>query len=69
MAMAADSQDPSRHAGQVVRRVLLRRNIAVDTETAQLVAAAVQAALQPGTPSRPPRRRRPGPAAGSEPLF
>jgi hypothetical protein len=29
----------------VVRRVLLRRNIAVDEETAQLVVAAVQAAL------------------------
>ena len=44
--MAADPQDPPRHAGQVVRRVLLRRNIAVDTETAQLVADAVQAVLQ-----------------------
>ena len=69
MAMAADSQDPSRHAGQVVRRVLLRRNIAVDTETAQLVAAAVQAALQPGAPSRRPRRHPRVPGAGSEPLF
>ena len=39
--MAADSQDVPRHAGQVVRRVLLRRNIAVDAETAQLAAAAV----------------------------
>jgi len=28
--MAADSQDVPRHAGQVVRRVLLRRNIAAD---------------------------------------
>jgi hypothetical protein len=36
----------SRHAGQVVRRVLLRRNIVIDAETAELVAAAVQAALQ-----------------------
>ena len=67
--MAADPQDTSRHAGQVVRRVLLRRNIAIDAETAQLVAAAVQAALQPAAPSRPPRRRPRGPAAGSEPLF
>ena len=58
-----------RHAGQVVRRVLLRRNIAVDAETAQLVADAVQAALQPAAPSRSPRRRPRGPAAGSEPLF
>jgi len=34
--MAAEPQDaPPPHAGQVVRRVLLRRNIAVDAETAQ----------------------------------
>jgi hypothetical protein len=38
--MAAEPQDAPRHAGRVVRRVLLRRNIAVDTETAQIVAAA-----------------------------
>jgi len=69
MATPADPQDPSRHTGQVVRRVLLRRNIAIDPETAQLVADAVQAALRPGTPSRPPRRRPRGPAAGSEPLV
>ena len=55
--MADSSQYPPRHAGHVIRRVLLRRNIAVDAETAQLVAAAVQAALQAGTPSRLPRRR------------
>ena len=55
--MAADPQDAPRHAGQVVRRVLLRRIIAIDAETAQLVADAVQAALQPAAPSRPPRRR------------
>jgi hypothetical protein len=67
--MADSPQDTPRHAGQVVRRVLLRRNIAIDAETAQLVAAAVQAALQPAVPSRPPRRRPRGPAAGSEPLF
>ena len=66
--MDADPQDPPPHAGQVVR-VLLRRNIAVDAETAQLVADAVQAALQPATPSRPPRRRPRRPAVGSEPLF
>ena len=41
--MAADPQDAPRHAGQVVRRVLLHRNIAIDAETAQLVADAVQA--------------------------
>jgi len=53
----------------VARRVLLRRNIAIDAETAQLVAAAVQAALQPAAPLRPPRRRPRVPAADSEPLF
>jgi hypothetical protein len=57
------------HAGQVVRRVLLRRNIVIDAETAQLVAAAVQAALQAGAPSRPPCRGPCGPAADGEPLF
>ncbi len=67
--MDADPQDPSRHAGQVVRRVLLRRNIAVDAETAQLVAAAVQAALRAGTPSRPLRRGPRVPPADCEPLF
>ena len=63
--MADGPQDAPRHAGQVVRRVLLRRNIAIDPETAQLVADAVQAALRAGPPSRPPRRRRrvPPPAA------
>jgi hypothetical protein len=67
--MTADPQDAPRHAGQVVRRVLLRRNIAVDAETAQPVAAAVQAALQAGSSSRPPRRRRRAPGAECEPLF
>jgi hypothetical protein len=61
--------DAPPHAGQVVRRVLLRRNIVIDAETAQLVAAAVQAALRAGGPSRPPRRARRAPAAGCEPLF
>ena len=61
-------QDAPRHAGQVVRRVLLRRNIVIDAETAQLVAAAVQAALQAGAPSRPRRGPR-VPAADCEPLF
>jgi hypothetical protein len=63
---AIGPDDASRHAGQVVRRVLLRRNIVIDAETAQLVVAAVQAALQAGAPSRPA-----GPrvlAAGYEPL-
>ena len=67
--MADRPQDAPRHAGQVVRRVLLRRNIAIDAETAQLVAAAVQAALQAGKPPPPPRRGRPAPAIDCEPLF
>jgi hypothetical protein len=67
--MAADPQDAPRCAGQVVRRVLLRRNIAIDAETAQLAAAAVQAMLRAGTPSRPARRSRRVPPVGCEPLF
>ena len=67
--MAASPQDPPRHVGHVVRRVLLRRNIAVDAETAQLVAEAVQAALQTDAPSRPLRRGPRVPTAGCEPLF
>jgi len=66
--MADSPQDPPRHVGHVVRRVLLRRNIAIDAETAQL-AAAVQVALQAGTPSRPSRRGPRVPAADCEPLF
>lgn len=62
--MAAEPQDAPRHAGKVVRRVLLRRNIAVDAETAQF-AAAVQA----GASSRPPRRGPRVHAADCEPLF
>jgi hypothetical protein len=62
-------QDTPPHAGQVVRRVLLRRNIIIDAETAQLVAAAVQAALQAAAPSRPPHRGPRVPDAGCEPLF
>jgi hypothetical protein len=67
--MAADPRDAPRHAGQVVRRVPLRRNIVIDAETAQLVAAAVQAALQAGAPSRPPRQGARVPPADCEPLF
>jgi hypothetical protein len=66
---AIGPHDASPDAGQVVRRVLLRRNIVIDVETARLVAAAVQAALQAGTPSRPPSRGRRAPAADCEPLF
>jgi hypothetical protein len=57
------------HGGQVVRRVLLRRNIVAAADTARLVAAAVQAALQADAPSRPPRRGRRVPATDCEPLF
>ena len=66
---AIGPHNPLPRAEQVVRRVLLRRNIVIDAETAQLVAAAVQAALQADTPSRPPRRCRRVPAADGEPLF
>jgi hypothetical protein len=52
--MADGPQDPPRHAGHVVRRVLLRRNIAIDAETAQLVADAVQAALHALPATAPP---------------
>jgi hypothetical protein len=62
-------RDAPPHAGQVVRRVLLRRNIVIDAETAQLIAAAVQAALRAGTPSRLPRRRPRVPPSDCEPLF
>ena len=65
--MADPPQDAPRHAGDVVRRVLLRRNIAIDAETAQLVADAVQAALSAGAPARPPRRRRRVPPADCAP--
>jgi hypothetical protein len=65
---AIGPRDAPPHAGQVVRRVLLRRNIVIDAETAQLVAAAVQAALQAGAPSRPPRQGPHVPAADCEPL-
>ena len=67
--MADSPQDPARHAGHVVRRTLLRRNIAIDAETAQLVAAAVQVALQAGAPSQPRRRGPRVPPADCEPLF
>ena len=67
--MTADLKDPPPHVGNVVRRVLLRRNIIIDAETAQLVAAVVQAALQADAPSRPPRRRPRIPADDCNPLF
>ena len=55
----------------IVARETLRRcsGERINPETAQLVADAVQAALQPAVPSRPPRRRPRSPAVGSEPLF
>jgi hypothetical protein len=63
---AIGPDDAPRHAGQVVRRVLLRRNIVIDAETAQLVADAVQAALRADAPSRATGPRVP--AAGCQPL-
>jgi hypothetical protein len=67
--MAAGRQNVPPPAGQVVRRVLLRRNIVIDAETAQAVAAAVQAALRATPPSRTRHRKRPLPPPGCEPLF
>jgi hypothetical protein len=67
--MADGLQDAPRHAGRVVRRMLLRRNIVVDPETAELVAAAVQAVLRADSPSRPPGRGPHVPVADCEPLF
>jgi hypothetical protein len=52
--MAAGPQDAPRHAGQVVRRVLLRRNIAIEAETAARRRRPGRAPA--GAPSRPPRR-------------
>jgi len=66
--MAAGPQDAPRHAGQAARRVLLRRNIVIDAEPAQLVAA-VQATLQSGAPSRRPRHRPRVPPASCARLF
>ena len=48
--------------------MLPRRNIAIDAETAQLVAAAVHAALQPVRPPGDPAGARVFPAPASEPL-
>jgi hypothetical protein len=71
--MAATAQpDTIRHARCLVLRVLLRRGIALDQETAQLVVETVQAALQAGPPTRPPRRRSRGRRSGdadSDQLF
>ena len=63
--MAAGPQDTLRHAGHVVRRVLLRRNIVIDAETAQLVGAAVQAGSRQ---VRPPGRRAGASARPADPL-
>lgn len=73
---AVPPQDTLPSACQVVWRVLLRRNIAVDPDTAQLVADALQqwfrAAAPAPPPSRPdarPRRRAPAPGTNCVPLF
>ena len=49
--MTDGPHDALQHTACVVRRVLLRRGIVIDTETAQLVAAAAQAALQVDAPA------------------
>ncbi len=67
--MTAGPQGTTRHAGNVLRRMLLRRNIAIDAETAQLIAATLHAVLKTSAPSRPPRRRPRIPADDCEPLF
>jgi hypothetical protein len=64
---AIDPSGTLPYAGQVVRRVLLRRNIVIDAETAQLVVAAVQTALKAGEPSRRPGRGPRVPRVGCEP--
>jgi len=47
-AAAIGPRDATRHAEQVVRRVLLRRNIVIDAETAQLVAPPSRPVHRPG---------------------
>jgi hypothetical protein len=67
--MAADPQDAPRHAGQVVRRVLLRRNIVIDAGD----RAACRRRRAGGAPSRDAlQAAAPGarvPPADCEPLF
>ena len=66
--VAIGPDDVPWRAWQVVRRVLLRRNIVIDAETARLAGAAVQAVLQAGAPSgsRAGRQRA---AGGSSVTF
>ena len=68
-AMTPGPQDVPAHAGHIVRRVLLRRGIVIDAQTAQLVADAVHTALQAAPPAPPQRRKRHVPPDGCEPLF
>jgi len=70
----AARRNPHAPAAQVVRRVLLRRGIAVGPDDGQAVADALQALFQalfqaapPPPPARP--RRPPAPAAACAPLF
>jgi hypothetical protein len=56
-----------RRPGQVVRRVLLRRNIVIDAETARLVAAVQAATSRCAFP--PPSRNLRVLAADCELLF
>ena len=67
--MASDSHDAPRHAGQVVRSVLLRRNIATDAETAQLAGRRRPGRAPGQRPLRawPPSRRLPSAGTASFP--
>lgn len=58
-------------AAQVVWRVLLRRGIPVENETAQAVAGALQEWFQAARASRPSFRpgRRAAPGGACDPLF
>ena len=68
--MAAAAQPETiRRARLLVFRVLLRRGIALDEETAQLIVETVQAALQADPPARPSRRRSRGRDTGPDQLF
>ena len=74
---AADvrTEDVPRHAGQVVRRMLLRRGIRIEGDTAQGIADALLALFQasPPLPRSPladlgtPHGRTPAPGVGCDP--
>jgi len=64
----AAPRTPYPPAAQVVRRVLLRRGIAIGPDDGQVVADALRALFQAGQPVRPPRRP-PAPDVACAPLF